>query len=62
MEIPGEAEADWIFTAGLVQSRLFVDLNTHFPLLPFPFPFSLVFLKRSKGHHDELLHYYSLIH
>jgi hypothetical protein len=43
----------------LHQSRLFFGLNTHFPLL-------LSSLSRvpkmMKGHHHELLHYYSLIH
>jgi hypothetical protein len=59
MAIPGEVEADYIFTAGLRQSRLFFDLNPHFPLLPSPLSCAL---KKFKGHHHELLHYYSLIH
>jgi hypothetical protein len=33
--IPGAAEADWLFTAGVEKSRLFVGLNTHFPLVSF---------------------------
>jgi hypothetical protein len=57
MAIPGEAEADWIFTAGLTS---ITTVRCPKYTLPSPSPFSRV--KKIKGHHHELFHYYSLIH
>jgi hypothetical protein len=59
MAIPGEAEADCIFTAGLasITPVLWPESTLSSPSLS-----PLVCLKELKGHLHELLHYYSLIH
>ena len=60
MALPGEAEADWIFTAGLASIT-----PVRWPEYTLPSP-SLSSLSRVpkmiKGHHHEMFHYYSLIH
>jgi hypothetical protein len=60
MAIPGEAEADWIFTAGLASITPVRWPEYTLPSPSLPVSFLSRVPKKIKGHHHELLHYYSL--